>query len=632
MRAGTSTVRRSAALALASLIFVLEPRAALAAATAPATPQSVSVRTPATTLPTLIDRYVAWRGGAAYDRLKSVHRTALIEAGGLKGKVENWEAGDRSRTELDLAGMKRIQVVTPERSWTTTPSGQVQYGQGARTGGHESQLQSPQILRGGGGATAVLAGSEQRDGQTWSVVRVGFGDKDVYDVFLDPLTGALGGYRITENGLQGTEILGDWRRIGGVPFAFLQTNQSEAAGAVTVRQISVEINRPVDGAMFEPPPDVRKAVFAGAAASTDWLDFEFFEGGQIYLPIKLNGHDTVALLDNGASSSFIDQAYAASLGLVPQGVFPVQSATGVGTSGLIGGVDIQTGGLTLKNLTVQAMDLGPMARFGGHPLPVILGDEIFNELIVDLDFANHRVAFRDPSQFTPPPGAVVLPLIRNGASRLTPVAVEGREPAQFDVDLGAAGVVDIAPAYVVEQRLLEDRVVSDLNGWGIGGVRRGLLTTLRQVDFAGVRFTGAPAAFPQTWPGAAYSSQVQGVLGIGILSRFRLIIDYPHDRLYAVAYPNAATAPFDRPFPKDRLGLQTVRQGADYAVTAVAPGSPADRAGFRIGDLVVSINGRPLSGMPAESWGALGAGPAGAQVEFAVKGGAVRTATLADYY
>jgi C-terminal processing protease CtpA/Prc len=49
---------------------------------------------------------------------------------------------------------------------------------------------------------------------------------------------------------------------------------------------------------------------------------------------------------------------------------------------------------------------------------------------------------------------------------------------------------------------------------------------------------------------------------------------------------------FDRDFPVDRSGLQLWLQDEDQLeVLFVAPGTPADEAGFAAGDIVRSING-----------------------------------------
>ena len=57
----------------------------------------------------------------------------------------------------------------------------------------------------------------------------------------------------------------------------------------------------------------------------------------------------------------------------------------------------------------------------------------------------------------------------------------------------------------------------------------------------------------------------------------RLIVDYSHNRLFAIPVVSAIEAPLD----KDRIGIMLVARGSTFVVGFVAPGSPAAAAGFR---------------------------------------------------
>lgn len=47
----------------------------------------------------------------------------------------------------------------------------------------------------------------------------------------------------------------------------------------------------------------------------------------------------------------------------------------------------------------------------------------------------------------------------------------------------------------------------------------------------------------------------------------------------------------DKLAKKGWLGIETEKTAAGYAVSSVAAGSPAERAGFRVGDVLLGING-----------------------------------------
>ncbi|MFI4934942.1 MAG: aspartyl protease family protein [Caulobacterales bacterium] len=593
-------------------------------------PAATPVQTPppaeAATLADVVDRYFTWRGGEAYEHLQSIHDTAFLDKATGRQTAELWlNRQGRSRTETDTAGFKQIQIAGPLGAWRKNESGQVLDDPGASEAARRyALLEFGDALRGRGGATATLLGIGHSGAQRVAVVRVSFGDADTYDVLVDPTTGALGGYNITQKGRQGAERFSDWHMVDGVRMPFAAATFSDHN---TASQFStVELNRPLEPSLFERPTASRVASLKGASSS-GWIDFDFYAKSQIYLPVKVNGHDAVALLDSGASISVLDQALAASIGLKTGGEAPVAGAERMTSSGFVRGVRVVAGGLTLGDLTTAALDLAPIRKLTDHPLQVMVGEEVFNELIVDIDFSHRRLAFRDPTSFAMPAGAIESPLLHGGLVRATPVSVEGRAPAQFQFDLGDAGALDLYPIYVKAQKLLEGRRTSQVMSFGEGGSSTDTIATLRQVEFAGVSLSDVPANFQQTQPPGTGSDQA-GRIGMGVLSRFRLIIDYPHDRLYVVPYADLVTAPFD----KDRLGLHLERDGDAFAVKLVSANSPAAAAGFRVGERIVSLDGKPASAWTMATERTLFDGPPGTPVGIGLEGGAVRTVNLADYY
>ena len=580
----------------------------------------------------LIGRYIAWRGGAAFEHLQSIHQSGALETGGLHGSAEGWMDRDgRQRTDVDLGVLKQIQVVTPEHAWDTTPSGQVEttpsaYALAAR---REAALLLGDALRGRAGAKATLLGQEARDGRTWSVVRVSFGDADTYDAFIDPASGALGGFRIVEDRKHRFEGFDDWRIVDGVRVPFLQTVKTDVEGGDSVVRLrAVELNRSFDASLFARPGAVRKAIFSGGATSTGWIDFEFYAGNRIYFPARINGHETLVLLDSGADSSAIDKAYAASIGLTSKGGFAGMGSGGSEVIGFIGGVDVQLGNLTLHDLTVASIDLAPVGKRIGHPLPFVLGNELFSELAVDIDFANHRIAFRDPATLARPAGAVEVPLIQVVSNRSVPVSIEGLAPVQFDLDLGNGSPLLVYPAFYQQNRLLDGRRASQTLGGAVGGVHAETVATLRRVEFAGVAFTDMPTIFTPDTVSGVNSNRTLGNIGLPVLSRFHLIIDYTHDRLFAAPYAGAAQAEF----VKDRLGLTLQQNARGFVAEFVAPGSPAEASGLKPGDRVALIDRKPTAAWSEDTLRTLRNSPAGTMVELTLEDGTVKRVRMNDYF
>ncbi len=577
----------------------------------------------------LLARHLAWRGGDAFTRLESVHARGKTEMSGLQGPMESWLHRDgRGRWDADYGVLRESIAITSEGGWKLNASGQVEDASptDARDARHRVALELGTALQGASGAKRVLLPDEPRDGRTWKVVRVTFGDEDLYDLFLDGANGALHGVRIREDNVTRFVRLGDWRQVDGVRMPFLEEvlTDSPDSNSRTVVE-TLELNAPIPPAVFERPQDLRKVSFANGRHSTGFIPFEFFNENRVYIPAQVNGHATQVLLDSGAEMTVVDTAYARELGLKTQGQLTAVGSGGHAQAQLASGVDITVGDLRLTGLTVAVIDLAEVARQIGHPLPVILGKESFNQLVVDVDFPNRRVAFHEAASFKPPQRAVRLPLVESaGGQRAVHISIEGRPAIPVLFDVGNGGALSLFPAYWQQAGLLTGRRSSKTLSGAVGGLRERDVATLKRIELAGITLKDVPTVFDDAGNSISTSNRLQGNLGLAVLARFRMITDYANDTLMLV--PDARA--LRQPFRKDRSGLIALPSEGRLVVTLVAPGSPAAAAGWKVGDEVVAIDGQAI-GPDFTGWRYR---PAGQTVVLTLKDGRKRSLTLKDYY
>ena len=322
---------------------------------------------------------------------------------GLHGTVDRWFDRDgRQRTDLDLGPLKQSRAYAPGVAWRTTFSDQVEDTPTGEAEGdrREILLDFVDVLRGRSGARASLIGQEVRDGRRWSVARVSFGDGATYDAFVEPATGKLDGWRITENGEPRFQGVGHWRWVDGVRMPFLETKRTDAPSADTqVRLNVVEIGAPPPTQRLVQPAGRRLAVLGGRTA-TDWIDFDFYQNAIIFIPGRVNGRKVPVLSDTDASISVIDKAFARRLGLRPRGSVLAAGAGGLAAAGLIGGIKVELPGLTVDGLTVEAFDLKSIADRAGHAIhrrhPIVatlLSDQSYRYRLY-ADVVNYRCDIR----------------------------------------------------------------------------------------------------------------------------------------------------------------------------------------------------------------------------------------------
>ena len=364
-----------------------------------------------------------------------------------------------------------------------------------------------------------------------------------------------------------------------------------------------------------PPPGPAPAPSAAIA-------FQFPIERQIVFPITIAGKPAEAWLDSGAGATVVDTAFARRLGLSLGAPIQAHGVAGEVRDVRLAEADVTAGGLSMAGRRVVVMDLSGVQRMVQRPVQVLLGRDVFDQAVVDIDFAARTIRLLPRDGFVPPPEPP-LPLKPSGDLRSVPISVRG-VPMAAILDLGNAGGLLIDQSFAEHYALLKGRPLSTNLGVGADGAREELQASLDDLRVAGVRLDGAPVT---ATPNLA--SKAPANLGLQVLSRFHLVIDFAGDRIWMTPYPDAAT----RPFRKNRAGLVLIPQGGRMVVDYVAKASPAERAGWKKGEAIAAIDGRPVpDGFAGEEAALWVTGPAGQAVTLTMTDGRRRTLTLADYY
>jgi hypothetical protein len=582
-------------------------------------------------LQSVMGRYIAWRGGAAFEAMHSFHERGATQLGGLRGRVEQWQTRDGLlRRNSNLGEIPTSEAVTPHVAWAVNISGQIE---DISDGGESDRRDVYMAFAGAAlshGAKFSLLAREQRNNRSWDVVRAEFLGNNTYDQFISPDTGELLGMRVTKDRQTRFVQYADWRKVHGVRMAFSEVETGSNEADVETRNFAaIDINVATPIRFFARPVSPKNWSFASGSHATEWIDFEFFDHNQIFIPAEVNGSAVKLILDSGAGISLIDGGLAQRIGVQANGKLPISGVGGQATMQIASQMQIQLAGLAFRHIRAGVMDLSQISEQAGHPMLFILGKEVFNELIIDIDFAHHRIAFRDPAAFSAPPGAARVALGRHQDRRSIPVSVEGRAAVSFDFDLGNNGALIVYPAYRDEVHLLDGRPQSFGLSAGVGGLIKSKLATLGSISVAGIDFAAVPTEFPDAADNAVNSDRTAGNIGLTVFSRFRLLTDYPHDALWLIPDPEHLRDPFVR----DRSGLATMPAKDRLKVLMVAPGSPAERAGLKEGAEIVAVDGKQIdadySGSALSQWTHQAPGTV---VKLTLADGSIQQISLQDYY
>lgn len=318
------------------------------------------------------------------------------------------------------------------------------------------------------------------------------------------------------------------------------------------------------------------------------------DGRHIRLRARVQGKDSLWIaFDTGASGPLFDDARMRALGLEPHGQQHMQGGGGQAMGASVDDLRIELPGFEITGLTSATLDLTTLSAQAGRPLDGVLGQPVFDRCAVAIDYVNRRLSLYDGKTYKYTGKGVILPLtFVHGLPYVTAkVTLPGRKPVQgrFVLDTGSSADLIFTSGFVERENAvasLERSVVSRAHG--VGGMVENPVGRIARLELGPFTLEKPIGIFMGPGGHAAAEGAI-GNIGGGILSRFNVIFDYPRKRM--ILEPNAR---FDLPFESDMSGLALNSTPPDYRVVRVAnvrEGSPAAEAGFKVGDVVESIDG-----------------------------------------
>jgi predicted aspartyl protease len=324
------------------------------------------------------------------------------------------------------------------------------------------------------------------------------------------------------------------------------------------------------------------------------------DNNHVVLTARVNDADSlVFILDTGAAGSVMDSSTARRLGLAETGRHTMLGAGGAVEGSTVEGVILDLGGFQLHDLTFDTVPLGALSAQAGRHLDGILGHQVFERWIVEVDYQNRRVTLHDPDTYVYRGHGTSVPLaFRETHPYVTArITLAGRRPIQgrFVIDTGSSGGVIFNDAFAAEARVLETMSKTiDATGRGIGAPVENRVGRIERLEIQGLSMPGPIAIVRGANTGQVSAAGSLGNIGGAILGHFTVILDYPHRRM--ILEPNDR---FGDPFEIDMSGMALVTTPPDFdavRVVRVTPDSPAAELGVRVGDVIESLDGRSVTG------------------------------------
>jgi len=238
-----------------------------------------------------------------------------------------------------------------------------------------------------------------------------------------------------------------------------------------------------------------------------------------------------------------------------------------------------------------------LSNFAGMPIHGILGYEFFAQLAVKINFTDSTLTVGRPGRFKP---------FRKGVT--VPISIEERKPYiktklvlpdgcpaenKFLVDLGAGHPLSLENLGQYKS-YLHKSIVANL-GVGLTGPINGYISRIGEFNLGKYKFNNVITSFPDLYEQPEYLVPRDGNLGLGILKKFLLVMDYHNGVMYLK--PNYK---FKEPFEHDMSGMEYYATGDNFKriiVSRVEPGSAADEAGITANDEITAVNLKAVSKM-----------------------------------
>ena len=285
---------------------------------------------------------------------------------------------------------------------------------------------------------------------------------------------------------------------------------------------------------FQSPPN---PALSQQAAATD-VDIPVKRvAGYTFVRPKINGKDVGwFFLDTGADVMCIDPKVARSLEMAQVGSDTTSGVVGVTILNFSKASTFELGPVKIQNpVFAEFAELSGIGSMLGISVAGICGYDFIARTGLDIDPAKDVIHCFRPGE--PNPQAVWSPIVFGSNTPVLQCRFAPGETGEFSIDTGSDSTVDFFSGAVSKYHLLDNRVTHAQISGGAGGTAASHRGPIDWFEIGGKRFDRPDVIFQTTDKGLFSTSFYTGNVGSGFLSHFRLLVDYPDQKIGFVPLP-----------------------------------------------------------------------------------------------
>lgn len=379
----------------------------------------------------------------------------------------------------------------------------------------------------------------------------------------------------------------DYRWVQGLLRAFRRESRILPRDKTETVQLTLfRADALVDPWLFAPPVEDAADAMFDHGGNAENIPFQFIDN-TIFVPVDMAGRTSLWVLDSGASMSLIDAGAARGMGLTPAGKVRGYGSAAVFDLQFVKLPDFRVGAVRMASQTAFAFE-GLSDRFQEPAVTGILGYDFLSRFVTRIDYAEQTLSLYAPDRFVyQGPGRTIDAPLKDRMFTV-PMVIDGRYTGRWSLDLGAFDMAFHFP-FARDNGFLNRPGVDRLSA-GLGGEFRERTVAFDSAELGGLTIKAPLIGVPyEKGRGIHGGGELAGNAGNRLLRHFVLYLDYARQQVIVEKGRH-----FNRRFARDQSGLQlTSAPDALARIVFVAPGTPADAAGCRIGDLILSATGGP---------------------------------------